>query len=65
MDVLMEYGMIIAPIILIELVMKVVAIRDILRNKDDVRWDARLWIAIVIIMTLGWGVYYLVGKSNA
>lgn len=65
MEVLMEYGSIIAPIILIELIMKVVAIRDILKHKDDVRWDAKIWMAVVILMTLGWGVYYLAGKTNA
>ena len=52
------------PVILVELAMKAVAIRDILKTARPIRGDKRIWIGVVVLMTLGWAVYFLFGKEE-
>ena len=57
--------LLIIPLAVIEMVMKIVALRDVWRRKDiesEVRWG---WtIVIVLVSTLGWLVYLLAGRKR-
>ena len=55
----------IAPLAVIELAMKIIALMDVWKRKDidsEVRWG---WtIVIVIVGTLGWLVYFIAGRQR-
>ena len=54
------------PLILIELIMKVVALRDLWTREGFSSQDRWLWTAaIVVISTLGWLAYLLAGRNGA
>jgi len=58
-------ALLIIPLAVIEMVMKIVALRDIWRRKDiesEVRWG---WtIVIVLVSVLGWLVYLIAGRQR-
>ena len=55
----------IAPLAVIELAMKIIALMDVWKRKDidsEVRWG---WtIVIVLVGTLGWLVYFIAGRKR-
>ncbi|XFA98671.1 hypothetical protein ACAG96_07325 [Candidatus Izemoplasma sp. B36] len=64
-EYLIENAAIVLPILVLEISMKIIAIIDILKNKDLIRWNYKIMIAIVTFVTLGWGFYYLFGKVES
>ena len=52
------------PLLIVELTMKVVAIRDILKTDRKLRFDRRIWIFLILFMTLGWAIYFIFGKED-
>ena len=55
----------IAPLAVIELAMKIIALMDVWKRQDiesEVRWG---WtIVVVLVGTLGWLVYFIAGRKR-
>ncbi len=60
-----SYIGIILPLIFIEIIMKIIAIVDVLKKDREVRWSKTGWIISIIIFTLiGWLLYFLFGRKE-
>ena len=55
---------ILAPLILIEVTMKIVALLD-LRRREVVRGSRAAWVAAILLVGVGgWLAYFLVGRGE-
>ncbi len=63
MDVI-EMLPLLLPLIFIELIMKLISMLDIIKPERNVKYSKVLWGILVLAMTGGWALYYLVGKED-
>ena len=66
MDELMEYLPFLIPVVVVELILVVVALRDILTHENYKRGSRTTWIVITLVFMnfLGPILYFILGKED-
>lgn len=65
LDLIIEMLPLIIPIILIDLVFKIIVIIDILKEERVVKGGNKIvWIVVSLVINFGWVIYLIFGKDE-